>query len=86
MTATRRMQVNKWGNTLGIRFPAEFTDYAHITEKSIVDVSVENDMIIIKKAKEIKPYKSIEELFDGFDGEYEPMDIDWGKPVGKEVW
>jgi antitoxin MazE len=32
------------------------------------------------------PYKSIQELFEGFDGEYEPVEIDWGKPVGDEVW
>jgi transposase len=33
-----------------------------------------------------KPHKSIEELFADFKGEYEPVDIDWGKPVGKEIW
>jgi hypothetical protein len=32
-----------------------------------------------------KPYKSIEELFEGFEGEYEPMEIDWGEPVGEEI-
>ena len=31
--------------------------------------------------------KSIEEIFTDFDGEYEAIEIDWGKPVGKEfVW
>ena len=37
---------------------------------------------------------TIEELFEGFDGEYEPpvdwplqgSEIDWGEPVGKEAW
>jgi antitoxin MazE len=86
MTTTKQMRVNKWGNSLGIRFPIEFTDYAHITDKSVVDVHIEDDRIIIQKAKETKPYKSIEELFEGFDGEYEPIEIDWGKPVGEEVW
>ena len=33
-----------------------------------------------------KTHKSIEELFEGFEGEYEPIEIDWGKPVGKEIW
>ena len=33
-----------------------------------------------------KAHKSIEELFEGFEGEYEPIEIDWGKPVGKEIW
>lgn len=31
------------------------------------------------------PRKSIEELFDGYSGEYQPTDVDWGKPEGKEL-
>ena len=30
--------------------------------------------------------ESIEELFADFDSEYEMIEIDWGKPVGKEIW
>lgn len=41
---------------------------------------------ISSKQKAEKNYKTIEELFAGFDGEYEPVEIDWGKPVGKEIW
>jgi len=33
-----------------------------------------------------RPYKNIQELFKDFNGEYEPMDISWGKPVGNEIW
>ena len=29
--------------------------------------------------------QTINELFEGYDGEYEPVEIDWGKPVGKEI-
>jgi antitoxin component of MazEF toxin-antitoxin module len=33
-----------------------------------------------------KPANSIEDLFADFDGEYELVEIDWGKPEGKEIW
>ncbi|MFI3173986.1 MAG: hypothetical protein R3Y53_02140 [Bacillota bacterium] len=33
-----------------------------------------------------KSFKTIEELFEGYEGEYESPEIDWGKPVGDEVW
>ena len=33
-----------------------------------------------------REYKSIQELFSDFKGEYEPINIDWGKPVGNEIW
>lgn len=29
---------------------------------------------------------SIEELFENFDGEYISVEIDWGQPVGKEIF
>ncbi len=32
------------------------------------------------------PRKSIKAIFDGFDGEYAPANIDWGEPVGEEIW
>ena len=36
----------------------------------------------------IKPHKrkTIEELFANYDGTYEKETIDWGDPVGKEIW
>lgn len=43
-----------------------------------------------EKAQDIKkqsvPRKNIEKLFSGFDGEYEPVEMNWGEPVGEEVW
>jgi len=32
------------------------------------------------------PRKSIEERFKGYTGNYKPAEIDWGEPVGKEIW
>jgi len=32
------------------------------------------------------PRKSIEERFKGYNGNYKPTEIDWGAPVGKEIW
>ena len=45
--------------------------------------TTENEKIIIEREKK---NKSIEELFSDFHGEYTPAKIDWGVPVGKEVW
>ena len=30
--------------------------------------------------------KNIKELFADFDGNYSPVEIDWGDPVGDELW
>jgi antitoxin MazE len=80
------VKANKWGNSLGIRFPVEFTNFANITENCIIKLSINGKILTVEKAEEIKPYKTIEELFEGFTGEYEPVEIDWGNRVGDEIW
>ncbi len=30
--------------------------------------------------------KNIVELFEGFDGEYKPTEIEWGITTGEEIW
>ena len=30
--------------------------------------------------------KSLEERFENYDGDYQPIEYDWGKPVGREYW
>lgn len=82
------MQTNivKWGNSQGIRLPKMLLDSVNLTESDIVDITVENGNIIIKKAENKKQYKTIQERFKDFNGEYEPIDIDWGKAEGKELW
>jgi len=32
-----------------------------------------------------KARKTIEELFEGYEGDYEYEEIDWGEPVGAEI-
>ncbi|WP_312699615.1 AbrB/MazE/SpoVT family DNA-binding domain-containing protein [Sedimentibacter sp.] len=82
------MQTNivKWGNSQGIRLPKILLESAGLSEIDIVDITVENGNIIIKKAENKNKFKTIQERFEGFDGEYEPTEIDWGTPKGEELW
>ncbi len=82
------MQTNivKWGNSQGIRLPKILLDSANLTENDAVEVTVENDSIVIKKAENKKKHKTIQEHFKNFNGEYEPIDIDWGNAEGRELW
>jgi len=56
------MRVNRWGNSLGIRFPSEFVDNAQLKEKSLVEIISDGDRLIITKVKEREPRKSIQAL------------------------
>lgn len=75
----------KWGNSRGIRLPKMLLDSLNLTESDVVDITVENGNIIIRKS-ESKKHISIQDRFKDFSGEYEPIDIDWGNPEGKELW
>ena len=81
----------KWGNSQGIRLPKAFLQNIQIYENDPVDVSVENDKIIIKKSSQ-NVHKTIKQRLKDFYGEgfevysLSENEIDWGKPVGKEIW
>ncbi|MCL2405183.1 MAG: AbrB/MazE/SpoVT family DNA-binding domain-containing protein [Defluviitaleaceae bacterium] len=85
--ATRTMRVNRWGNSLGIRFPNEFVDNVQLKEKSLVEITSDGERLIITKVKEREPRKTIQELFAEHPADYiEDEEIDWGAPIGGEVW
>jgi antitoxin MazE len=81
MTTTSIIQ---WGDSQGIRLPKFLMDSVNITENDTVEVTAQDNSIIIKKVA--KKRKTIQERFENFEGSYETAEIDWGKPVGKEVW
>lgn len=81
------MQTNivKWGNFQGIRLSKVLLDSANLTSNDTVDVIAEDGKIIIKKSEKKIEYKTIQQRFEGFEREYDSIDIEWGNPLGKEV-
>ena len=83
--------VVKWGNSQGVRIPKAFLKSMEITENDPVDVILENERIIIKKSNVVE-HKTIKKRLTEFYGEdfarkREPQEeINWGAPVGKEIW
>ena len=61
-------------------------DSVEMSDNDTVEVTTDHNNIIIKKADNPRTYRTIQERFADFEGEYEPIVIDWGKPVGNEIW
>jgi len=84
------MRVNKWGNSLGVRFPNEFVAFVGLSEKSFVEIKTNDEQqLVITKIKEEKPRErpTIQELFKLYPAEFiHDEEIDWGEPTGDEVW
>lgn len=76
--------IQKWGNSQGVRIPKMLLDSVKWSENEKVTITVYDGKLIIEKAKKEK--ESIMELFENYEEEYTPEEIDWGKPEGKEVW
>lgn len=75
--------IQKWGNSQGIRIPKFLIEAVEWHENEQLVMTAENGSIVIKKAE---PRKNIIELFEDYEGDYKPSEIDWGEPVGNEVW
>ncbi|MCD8238272.1 MAG: AbrB/MazE/SpoVT family DNA-binding domain-containing protein [Clostridiales bacterium] len=75
--------IQKWGNSQGIRIPKAMLDSLKWSPNTEITLTAEEDKIIIRKSNS---RKTIKELFEGYEGNYEPTQIDWGKPVGNEIW
>lgn len=75
--------LQKWGNSQGIRIPKLILESLRWNGGEQLVINAENDRIVIERAAK---RKNIKELFADFQGEYTPVEVDWGKPVGEEVW
>jgi antitoxin MazE len=81
----------KWGNSQGIRLPKTLLQNINISENDTVDVLVENESIVIKKRNGKKHQTTKERILEFYsrDGEKDikkEKEINWGKPLGKEIW
>ncbi len=77
--------IQKWGNSQGVRLPKHILEAVQYRSNEKVNITTKDNKIIIEKVTQADR-KNIKELFAGFEGKYEPVQIDWGNPVGKEIW
>jgi len=79
--------IQKWGNSQGIRLPKSILEELLLHENDSVEILIENDYIVIRKATRKRRSKvSLEARFANYSGKYQCEEIDWGKQAGNEVW
>jgi antitoxin component of MazEF toxin-antitoxin module len=81
----KTMRVNKWGDALGIRFPAEVVKEIALKDKSYVEMRTNGDEIIIRRAPELLSLEELIERCPEWDGK-PPENYDWGEPQGREIF
>jgi antitoxin MazE len=76
--------LHRWGNSVGLRVPKPMLEQLGLAEGAQVHVRVEGNRLVIEP---VRPKRmSMEELLKGFTPDDQPGEVDWGPPVGREVW
>jgi len=76
--------VKKWGNSASVRIPAAVMQAARLRLDEPVDVREEAGRVVIEPLRR-KQY-DLKELVKGITRNNLHEEIDFGDPVGKEVW
>lgn len=69
---------------LAVPIPAEIAESVNMSRGAEVDVVVEGDKIIVRPLN--VPKYSLQELLAQVTDENRHELVDWGRPVGREVW
>jgi antitoxin component of MazEF toxin-antitoxin module len=62
MIIAKEAKITKWGTSLGIRLPKEFTDICELEEKSMVRMEIRNGVLHIMPTKEPRKRKSLAKI------------------------
>lgn len=79
-----RVHVRKWGNSASVRIPASVMASAALDVDQLVDVREEGGRIVIEPVR--PPAYDLDQLIDQMKPDTFPDEIDFGPPVGGEVW
>ena len=79
-----RSKVQRWGNSLALRIPKSFAIEAGLDKDTPVEISLSKGRLVISKA--IREGYSLDELLKRVTSENIHREVDYGGPVGDEVW
>ncbi len=79
-------KVQSWGNSQGLRLNRQVLEEAHISVGDEVDLTVRDGVIVVSPARRVRGRCDLKELVARIPSDNKAREVDWGRPVGKEVW
>ncbi len=79
-----KTKIKKWGNSLALRLPKTSIELLGLKENSSVVFDYDKNRIIIKPDQ--KREYTLNNLVSKITPNNKHKTVDWGKPVGKELW
>ncbi|PYJ69796.1 MAG: AbrB/MazE/SpoVT family DNA-binding domain-containing protein [Verrucomicrobia bacterium] len=77
--------VQQWGNSLAVRIPRHIARESHIGRGTRVEVSIANGNLVLTPLSKCRSY-SLASLVRKITPANRHAEIDFGRPVGHEVW
>lgn len=77
--------VKRWGNSPAIRIPATLMQALNLNIDDEIKIDLVEGKLIIEPVKQ-EVGDSLEELLEGVTEENLHDPVEWGEPVGKEIW
>jgi len=83
-----KVAFQKWGNSLALRVPKALAQEIGAGGGKSAEMSVRDGKLVVEvtKRKRRKRRYTLDELVAGITTENRHKEIDWGPPVGNEVW
>jgi len=79
-------KVQKWGNSQGLRLSKQTLDDAEISVGDQVDVVVRDGLILIAPVRRLRGKYKLSDLTKQISKDDMTQEVQWGEPVGNEVW
>jgi antitoxin MazE len=84
-----KIEFQKWGNSLALRVPSAFAREVGAVEGKRAELTVENGALVVRvpagQGRRRRRYR-LEDLVADITPENRHPEINWGPPVGNEVW
>jgi antitoxin MazE len=77
--------VQQWGNSLAVRIPRHMARESHIGRGTHVEVSIANGKLVLTPLSKRRSY-SLASLVKRITSANRHVEIDLGRPMGREVW
>jgi len=80
-----KTMIQRWGNSLAVRIPRHLARESRIDRGTPVEVSIANGNLVLAPLSRRRSY-SLASLVKKITPANRHREIDFGKPVGREVW
>jgi antitoxin MazE len=78
--------VQKWGNSQGLRLSKTLLADVAIAVGDAVEVAVHQGALIVTPVRRVRGGHDLGALVRRIPKDYQPDELGWGSPVGREVW